>query len=116
MIEKGRLVMYVLSAADANAINQLRTTGESMAARMRNESPGSDGPIQGWPDGAQAHIGTLVKGGDALPGIVVRVHESQGTPDCVNLQVWLDGTDTFWATARFEDGSRNPAQGTFSRV
>jgi hypothetical protein len=42
--------------------------------------------------------GTTPLRGQAYPAMVVRVF---GGPN-VNLQVWLDGNDTYWATSRGE--------------
>ncbi|OZF33181.1 hypothetical protein CH296_11130 [Rhodococcus sp. 14-2496-1d] len=43
------------------------------------------------------HQGNTVHAGDVFPATVVRVW-----PTCVNLQVQLDGTDTYWATSVYE--------------
>lgn len=81
----GRVVLYCLSEQDAEQINRRRTTGHSIAERIREAA---------WPVGAQAHIGTTVYAGDVCPGIVVRVWNE----DCINIQVLLDGNDVLWAT------------------
>jgi hypothetical protein len=109
MITKGQMVMYVLSAKDAQEINRRRTSGHSIGERIQRAV---------WPLGAQAHIGNDVREGQTFPGIVVE--DFPGSPEAqtdqaVNLQVWLDGTDVFWATSRHEDGGKSPAPGTFSR-
>jgi hypothetical protein len=49
-------------------------------------------------DGYQAHIGNPVVGGDVFAADVVRVWDDGH----VNLQVKLDGNDTFWATSVVE--------------
>lgn len=66
----GRIVLYRLTDADANLITQRR---------------GTAGP------------GNPVAAGQAYPAMVVRTF---GGGDAVNLQVLLDGFDTYWATSR----------------
>jgi hypothetical protein len=133
MIKIGTAIIYVLSGADALAINRRRTNGASIAARMKMSIPAVDhrksdenleGVVHGWPEGAQAHIGNNVVEGMKFPGVVVRDWSAEleasgaGEPEnpAVNLQVWLDGTDSYWATSRHEDGSKSPKPGTFSRA
>jgi hypothetical protein len=133
MITKGEMVLYTLSAADAEQINRRRTDGASIAARMKMRVRGeheaheeqikSQAAIYGWPAGAQAHIGNSAKEGAQYPAMVVEDWSQHteasgaGTPDdpAVNLQVFLDGTDVFWATSRHEDASKSPAPGTWQR-
>lgn len=88
MTKIGYIGEYVLTAEDAESINRRRTTGESIAERMKIlwES------ISAWPKGAQAHIGSEVKEGDVFPMFVTRVNED-GT---ANGQVLLDGNDVLW--------------------
>lgn len=96
----GRIVHYRLSAQDAEQIMRRRTTGASIAERMRVQVSQVETatPILGWPTGAQAHIGNDVKEGDTFPMQIVRVWGD--TPTCaVNGQVFLDGNDVFWATS-----------------
>jgi hypothetical protein len=91
----GRIVHYRLSADDAAQINRRRTTGASIADRMK--MVGSDG-IAGWPQGAQAHIGNQANEGDTYPMLIVRVWGD--TPSSyVNGQVFIDGNDVLWATS-----------------
>ncbi len=85
----GRLVHYVLSAEDAFKINGRRTNGAAIQDRILEDK---------WSIGAQAHIGNTVAPGDVLPAMVVRVLPGEQ----VNLQVFLDGNDVFWATTRAE--------------
>lgn len=69
----GRTVLYRLTDDDARHITQQRAH-----------------------DGA---TGNFVREGDQYPAIVVRTFP--GNPaDAVNLQVLLDGPDTYWATSR----------------
>lgn len=84
----GRIVHYRLSDGDAIQITRRRTTGASIAQRMSQ-------PVPAWPAGAQAHIGNAVKAGDEFPMIVVRVWPD----DRISGQVFLDGSDVFWATS-----------------
>lgn len=69
----GRIVHYTLAAGDADQIKI-----------ARQDSGGS---------------GNQVAEGDVYPAMVVRTF---GGPATANLQVHLDGTDTFWATSRME--------------
>lgn len=92
-ITPGRTVLYVLTEADADAINRRRTDGASIAARIKEDK---------WPLGAQAHIGNTACSGDVLPAVAVKVIGDAPNP-LVNLQVFLDGNDTYWATSRYED-------------
>lgn len=85
----GRLVHYVLSQDDATKINGRRTNGAAIQDRILGDK---------WSIGAQAHIGNLAGAGDVLPAIVVSVLPCEQ----VNLQVFLDGNDVFWATTRAE--------------
>ena len=98
----GRLVHYRLDANDAAQINRRRTTKASIADRMRNAIPPTEGrnsdTIYGWPAGAQAHIGNEVKEGDTFPMMIVHCWGDTAT-SCVNGQVFLDGNDVLWATS-----------------
>lgn len=98
----GRIVHYRLSADDAAQINRRRTTGKSIADRMKASAVAIEGgapPIVAWPYGAQAHIGNDVKEGDVFPMLIVRVWGPMAG-SAVNGQVFLDGNDVFWATSR----------------
>jgi hypothetical protein len=68
----GCIVHYTLTQADADAIQQRRTEAVTTA--------------------------NLTGGGQTYPAIVVRTF---GGP-AANLQVLLDGPDTYWATSRPE--------------
>lgn len=80
-----RMVLYVLSEADADQINRRR--GD--AAREQAGQAQS---------GYVVHIGNSAAAGDMYPAVVVRTF---GGP-AINLQVLLDGNDTYWATSRTE--------------
>lgn len=71
----GRIVHYRLSEGDASVIAHQRLTVGSPQSNA-----------------AQA--------GDVYPAIVVRVFDPSVTT--ANLQVFLDGTDSYWATSRQE--------------
>lgn len=71
----GRLVLYKLSAEDAENINR-------------------------WPKTAQRHFGNTVQEGDLLPTLVVKVWEGNG----INGQVFLDGNDSLWITSKSQGG------------
>ncbi len=111
----GRIVHYRLTNEDAAHINRRRTTGASIATRMRLGVGGfhrdADGPddLRAWPAGAQAHIGNEAHEGDTYPMLIVRVWGPTAT-SAVNGQVFLDGTDVFWATSR----TVGEGPGTFS--
>lgn len=78
----GRIVHYTLTEADAEAINRRRPDG----------SRGTDG------QGAVVHVGNHASAGQVYPAMVVRVFDAP----YANLQVHLDGNDTYWACSRSE--------------
>lgn len=79
----GRIVHYRLTEQDAEAI----TRRSDFAANP----PGNTG--------FQAHVGNPVNAGETYPAMIVRTFEGY---DNVNLQVFLDGNDSYWATSRPE--------------
>lgn len=96
----GRIVHYRLSEQDAEQINRRRTTGKSIADRLKlgiTPAPNAD-TIFAWPAGAQAHIGNEVSEGDTFPMQIVKCWGDTPTSS-VNGQVMLDGNDVFWATS-----------------
>ena len=102
----GRIVHYRLSAQDAAEVTRRRTTGKSIADRMKTSLPTGAATLEAgvdkivaWPAGAQAHIGNDVHEGDVFPMLIVRTWGSTAT-SAVNGQVFLDGNDVFWATSR----------------
>jgi hypothetical protein len=105
----GRIVHYRLSADDATQINRRRTSGISIATRMKTFAKSAeDGPevVYGWPEGAQAHIGNAVKEGDTFPMLVTKVW-GENPSSAVNGQAFLDGNDVLWVTsACIGDGPR----------
>ncbi|MFJ5638640.1 hypothetical protein [Streptomyces sp. NPDC093223] len=83
----GDVVLYALTEADASAINRRR--------KDFAESGSSDGHT-----GFVGHVGNWVQEGAVYPAVIVQVH-AESTVTC-NLQVLLDGNDSFWATSRPE--------------
>lgn len=88
----GQIVHYTLSEQDAEQINRRRGDYTVVATQ---ESGGETG--------FQAHVGNYVIAGEVYPAVVVRVFGEQG----VNLQVFLDGNDSYWATSRSEGEGPN---------
>ncbi len=78
----GRIVHYTLTEADAEAANRRRGNG----------SAGSDG------GGMVVHVGNHAAVGQVCAALVVRTFDGP----YANLQVFLDGNDTLWATSRSE--------------
>ncbi|MFC4146604.1 hypothetical protein ACFO0M_10085 [Micromonospora mangrovi] len=80
----GRIVHYTLTTFDAEAVNRRRKDFADQS------TPGNTGFV--------GHVGNRVEAGDTYPAMVVRVFGA----DAANLQVFLDGNDTYWATSRPE--------------
>lgn len=96
----GRIVQYVLNPTDADQINAKRN---ARASAMRAAIP----PAK---DGRQEHVGNDAHAGDVCAAVIVRVWG--GNPNsAVNLQVLLDGVDSYWATSR--SASEELEQGSF---
>ena len=96
----GRIVIFKLTAAQAQQINRRRTDSKSIAERIAKNTDNTSA----WPIGAQAHIGNPASAGDYYPCIVVRVWMDEfgpGKPG-INGQVFLDGNDQFWVTSAAE--------------
>lgn len=90
----GRTVLYKISTADAESINVRRADYRAFEAGHKHpHEPGTPRA-----SGHIAHVGNAVAEGDEYPAVVVRAFG--GTT--VNLQVSLDGNDTYWATSRIE--------------
>ena len=85
----GRIVHYVLSALDADTINRRRVPGV--------------GHSEGWPEGAQAHVGNPAYAGGIVPAIVVWPHNN--AVQSFNGQAFLDGNDVLWITSVYYDES-----------
>jgi hypothetical protein len=99
----GRTVHYRLSEDDCNQINRRRTTGPSIAERIKRQmiADASDVTQPQWPLGAQAHIGAVVRKDDVAPMIVTAIG-----PRGISGQVFLNGNDVFWATD-VQEGSQS---------
>ena len=92
-LQTGRIVHYRLTEQDAIEINRRRTTSKTIADKMRQD---------GWPEGAQAHIGNTVTAGQHFPMMIVMVWGQE--TGCSNGQVFLDGNDVLWVcSASFSD-------------
>lgn len=81
----GRIVHYKLSEHDAEAINR------------RRADYSASGPAN---TGFQAHVGNRAEAGQVYPATIVRIFDPEGDSGTSNLQVALDGNDTYWATSR----------------
>lgn len=94
----GRIVHYKISEQDAAQINKRRKDAHNL------NGAGVTLASQGL--GPQIHIGNDVTAGDIYPALVVRRWSDVPT-SVIQLQVFLDGNDTFWATSVPEgDGER----------
>lgn len=92
---KGLDVLYTLNEADAAAINKRRADYAAFQKTVDGQpEPGARGAT-----GHVAHVGNHVRAGDVYPAQVVNTF---GGGPAANLQVTLDGTDTYWATSRTE--------------
>ncbi|NUS78454.1 MAG: hypothetical protein HOV70_19960 [Streptomyces sp.] len=86
----GRIVHYTLNEQDAAEINRRR---EDFAGHVQR------GGLRDGGTGHVAHVGNQAQEGDVYPAMIVRIFGE--TPEsAVNLQVFLDGNDAFWATSR----------------
>ena len=94
----GQVILYTLDAQDVEQINRRRTTGLEISGRAAEGQ---------WPAGAQAHIGHIVRVGDVLPGMVVKVWG----PSVINAKIELDGTDQLWKT--YIDVADEPTPGKY---
>lgn len=83
----GRIVHYTLTADDAKAINKRRA---DFTEHRKTEDYRDTGYM--------AHFGNHAEEGQVFPAVVVRVWRTNS----INLQVLLDGTDTYWATSSVE--------------
>jgi hypothetical protein len=92
----GRVVHYTLNNADAQAINVRRADFQAFQrSHAHPHEPGQPGAT-----GHVAHVGNTAVAGQVFPATVVRVFDPSTTT--ANLQVLLDGNDTYWATSRVE--------------
>ncbi|MFJ9114492.1 hypothetical protein ACIRJO_02970 [Streptomyces sp. NPDC102394] len=82
----GRIVHYTLSEQDAVEINRRREDFRASGNAYAHS-------------GFLGHVGNHAQEGDVYPAMIVRAWGSDSS-SAVNLQVFLDGNDTFWATSR----------------
>ena len=94
----GRVVHYTIGADDARQINTRR---DDFQAHTRG-NPRTVAGLAGA-TGHVGHVGNQVQEGDVYPAIVVRVFDP--SVSTANLQVLLDGNDTYWATSRTEESA-----------
>jgi hypothetical protein len=83
---EGRIIHYVLSKDDAEAINKRRHAAESHDLN----------------DGTQLNTGNHVMSGEHVPGMIVAIFPNEfgkGIPG-VNVQCLLDGSDSYWVTSK----------------
>ncbi|MDX3199967.1 hypothetical protein [Streptomyces scabiei] len=81
----GRIVHYKISEAAAGQINRARKNFHEHARTSHEDS------------GLMGHQGNWVAEGDVFPAVVVQVFNEATVT--ANLQVLLDGNDTYWATS-----------------
>lgn len=79
----GRIVHYVLTAENVEEVTRRRVDNVGHSER--------------WPAGTQAHVGNPVSAGDTVPAIVTAVFG--GEPVRLNVQAFLDGSDSLWVTS-----------------
>lgn len=90
----GDRVLYRLNDQDAISINVRRRDAKAYRQSNPRMHPGGEGAT-----GFIAHVGNDAREGQVFPAVVV-ADWSGGS--YVNLQVTLDGNDTYWATSRGE--------------
>jgi hypothetical protein len=91
----GRIVHYKLSDVDAKAINKRRADASAYQRSNSGAEPGDPGAT-----GHQLHVGNHAEAGQVFPAQIVRIFDPEGDSGTSNLQVFLDGNDTYWATSR----------------
>lgn len=77
----GRIVLYTLTAYDAESVNKTRSDAQSNLAKHEKAS-----------NGVIIHVGSEARQGDQLPMQITKVHEDGS----VNGRVALDGNDVYW--------------------
>lgn len=101
----GRIVHYHLAQYDAEQINRRREDARQRALAVSG------------PDlmtGMVVHSGNHVNEGDVFPAMITRVWSANPEPGAaVNLQVFLDGNDTYWATSRCAAEEPTPCRFTW---
>jgi hypothetical protein len=89
----GTHVLFTLGPSDAAEINRRREDAEAFRRNPVSDTPGGAGRT-----GHQLHVGNRVTEGEQYPAVIARVFHPETTT--ANLQVTLDGNDTYWATSR----------------
>jgi len=94
----GRTVIFRLTADQAEQVNRRRTSGSSIAERIKEDK---------WPIGSQAHIGNHASPGQEYPLVITAVWPDEFGPGTfgVNGQAFLDGNDCLWVTSAKEGGA-----------
>jgi hypothetical protein len=97
----GRIVHYTLTEDDAKAINKRRADFREFNDKIRSQRRGFPAPA-GEPGatGHIGHIGNETREGEVCPAMIVRVFTSNTI--YANIQVFLDGNDTYWVGSRTE--------------
>lgn len=90
--EIGQRVLYTLGPSDAEAINRRREDYAAFRRSAKHDVQGESGR-----NGHQGHFGNSADSGQQYPATIVRVFDPNTTT--ANLQVMLDGNDTYWATS-----------------
>ncbi len=98
----GRIVHFRVSAADAEAINRRRADFAAYRRQVGAAQQGEPGSLDSGQSGHVGHTGNMAAEGDVFPAVVVRTWGSTPATFSANLQVFLDGNDTYWATSRSE--------------
>ena len=83
----GRTVVYMLKEADAEQINRRRQHARAHLEEHRTNA-----------NGVMVHVGNEVHAGDHFPMVITKLWGADAT-SLVNGTVFLDGSDTFWATS-----------------
>lgn len=97
-ISIGRIVLYTLTATDAEQINLRRTHSELSRISSQNS-------------GAQVHVGNTVRQGNIFPLIVTAAWPG----NLASGQVLLDGNDNLWVkSVKQNDGEDVPQPGTWA--
>lgn len=88
----GRHVLYVLGETDVETINATRALSAATCPADKNHLA----PARG----------NYVQAGDIYPAMLIRIWNPE--TGLANLQVFLDGTDSHWATSRELNSEKSP--------
>lgn len=95
----GRIVHYQLSEGDVHAIHRQRALRSKVVAEATNVSA-LESELRKASFWEFGFGGNAVSEGDIYPALIVRTWGSFALEAAVQLQVFLDGGDTYWATSR----------------